>query len=218
MGNCLQFQAEPKLWDTLTSTAHQTQRDEFTTYRVGQTAGCFLPVAGKNNVVNANKTTKTKLKKNKVSESLMSQGEYLFRLPVCRKKYTYVHECPYTNMYICRLEVIKVYYSGSQAVFLRGPFWPSRPLGPGFRIGARVTNHNAPFFSTGAVPTIMASSSMNKDNRMLTLGFLAPQTHRTIFFERKFGSSVSSAANRGNGSLAESMCMRWAHLPLSRSY
>lgn len=109
MGNCLQFQAEPKLWNTITLTAHQTQRDEFTTYRVGQTAGCILPVAGKDNVINAIKTTKTKIKKTKVSESLMSQGEYLFRLPVCRKKYMYVHECPYTNMYICRLgEVIKV--------------------------------------------------------------------------------------------------------------
>lgn len=68
------------------------------------------------------------------------------------------------------------------------------------------------------LPTPMASSSMSKDNRMLTLGFLVPQTHRTIFFERKFGSSVNSAANRANGSLAASVCMRWAHLPLSRSY
>lgn len=64
----------------------------------------------------------------------------------------------------------------------------------------------------------MASSSVNKENRMLTPVLSVPQTHRTIFFERKFGSSISFAASPGNGSLASRVCMRWAHLPLSRSY
>lgn len=48
----------------------------------------------------------------------------------------------------------------------------------------------------------MASSSVNKDSRMLSPGLLVPQTHRTIFFERQFGSPISFAANPGNGSLA----------------
>ena len=62
------------------------------------------------------------------------------------------------------------------------------------------------------------SLAMNIDSRMLTPGFLLSIIYKRVFFERKLGSSVSSAANPGYGSPTQRVCMRWAHLPLSKSY
>lgn len=78
-------------------------------------------MGGKINVINANKTTKTKIKTE--SESLISE-EHLFRTSSVQEK---VHECVcgplHTNTHICRLgEVIKVYYSGSQQFVFEAPF------------------------------------------------------------------------------------------------
>lgn len=88
----------------LTSTAHQTQGDEFTIYRVGQTAGCILPVGAKINAINANEITKTKTEKQSIREPYVSQGEYLFRTYCVQEK---VHPCAcmplHTDMHIHRL-------------------------------------------------------------------------------------------------------------------
>ena len=53
---------------------------------------------------------------------------------------------------------------------------------------------------------------------MLTPSVLLSIIHKRVFFERKLGSSVSSAAKPGHGSSTQRLCMRWAHLPLSKSY
>lgn len=82
---------------------------------------------GKINVINTNKTTKTKIKKNRIRVPYVT-SKRLSRTPVCRRKSVSVCVCMFlhTNMHVCRLgEVVKVYYSGSQQFAFEAPFGPT---------------------------------------------------------------------------------------------